>query len=86
MLCVCCEMVKSVYKWTRKILWQKNALLNTIWIWIRIINSCVYTFQGPIKSFIHVLNRFKKYTKLCFSRFFPLWVSKTCFSQDGIYR
>ena len=23
---------------------------------------------------------------MCFSQFFPLWVSKTCFSQDGIYR
>ena len=44
----------------QKNLRQKNVSVNTIWIWIRMINSCLDIFQGPIKSFIDVLNCLKK--------------------------
>ena len=49
---------------------------------LRILMSRINVFQGPILS-IHAI--FLK-VQLCFSQFFPFWVSQTCFSQDGIYR
>ena len=39
---------------------QNNASLNTIWLLMNIIHSCVYIFQSLIKSFIDVLNCLKK--------------------------
>ena len=64
-------------------------MLNTIWMKIRIFNSCVYIFQGPIKSFIDVLNSFKKIPKLSFPVFSHFGCPKPVFPRTvfiGKYR
>ena len=59
---------------------QNNALLNTICIWLRIIDSCVYIFQGPVKSFIDVLNCLQN-TLFVFSGFSHFWCPKPVFPR-----
>ena len=42
--------------------------------------SRIYAFQGHVESFLLMYEVVLK-VKLCYSQFFPLWVSKTCFPR-----